>query len=51
MGEGAVGIDVENWKRVFAVVHAAFGEDDRNEVDAGGSEEWERGGLGEKLSY
>lgn len=33
--EGGVGADVEDGVGVFAVVHAAGGEDDGNEVDAG----------------
>ena len=37
MGECAVGVDVEDGKGIFAVIHAAFGEDDGYEVDAGGS--------------
>jgi transcriptional regulator len=41
VGECAVGVDVEDGERVFAVVDAAFREDDGDEVDAGGSEEWE----------
>lgn len=39
VGEGAVGGDVEDRVGVFAVLHAAFGEDDGDEVDAGGGEE------------
>ena len=39
VGEGAVGADVEDWVGVFAVLDAALGEDDGDEVDAGGGEE------------
>jgi len=44
MREGRVWIDVEDGVGVFAVVHAAGGEDDGDEVDAGVFEE--RGGAG-----
>jgi len=40
---------VENRERVFAVIHAAFGKDHGDEMDAGGSEEGERCGLCEEL--
>jgi hypothetical protein len=46
----AVGVHVEDGERVFAVVYAAFGEDDGDEVDARGSQEWERGRLGKELA-
>jgi hypothetical protein len=35
MGECAVGVDVEDREGVFAIVYAAFGENDGNEVNAG----------------
>ena len=35
MSEGGLGVYVEDGIRVFAVNHAAGGEDDRDEVDAG----------------
>jgi hypothetical protein len=49
MGECAVGIYVEDGERVFAVVDAAFGEDNGDKVDAGGSQEWEGRRLGKEL--
>lgn len=33
-------VDVEYWIRIFAVVHATGGEDDRDEVDACVFEKW-----------
>lgn len=47
--EGCGGGYVEDRDRVSAVVHAAFGEDDGDEVDAGRAEEWEGGGLRKEL--
>ena len=35
MGEGGIGVDVEDWVGVFTVVHTAGGEDDGDEMDAG----------------
>jgi len=49
MGEGAVGRNVEDGKRIFSIVDAALRENDGDKVDAGRSEEWERGGLSEEL--
>jgi hypothetical protein len=49
VGEGAEGIDVEDGEGVFTIVDAAFGEDNRDEVDAGGAEEREGGGFCEEL--
>jgi hypothetical protein len=49
VGECAVWVYVEDGERVFAVVDAAFGEDDGDEVDAGGSKEREGRRLGEEL--
>ena len=49
VGQGRVRVDVEDWVGILAVVHAARGEDDGDEVDAGIFEEWGRAGLGEKL--
>jgi hypothetical protein len=46
----AIRIYVENRERVLAVVHAAFGKDYGDEMDAGGSQEGERCGLGEELA-
>ena len=40
---------MEDGEGVFAVIHAALGEDDRYEVDAGGAEEGEGGGFCEEL--
>jgi hypothetical protein len=40
---------VEDWERVFAIVDAALGEDDRDEVNAGGAEEREGSGLCKEL--
>ena len=31
---------MEDWKRVFAVVHTAGGKDDGNEMDASVFEKW-----------
>ena len=47
--ESGVWADVKHGVRVFAVVHAAGGEDDRDEVDAGVFEEGGGGGCGEEL--
>lgn len=41
--------DVEDGDRVLTVVHAAFRQDHGDEVDARRAEQWERGGLREKL--
>jgi hypothetical protein len=49
MGEGGERIYVEDGERVFAIVDAAFGKDDGNEVDAGGAEEGKRGRFREEL--
>ena len=49
VGEGRVGVYVEDWVGVFAVVHAAIGENDGDEVDAGVFEEWSGAGAGEEL--
>lgn len=35
VGKGGVRVDVKNREGVFAIVHAASGEDDGDEVDAG----------------
>lgn len=47
--EGGVGADMKDGVGVFAVVHAAGGECDGDEVDAGVFEEGGRGGCGEEL--
>ncbi len=49
VGERGVGIDVEDWVGIFAVIHAAVGQDDGDEVDAGVFKEGGRAGAGEKL--
>lgn len=49
MGERTEWIHMEDGIRVFAIVDAALGEDDGNEVDAGGAEEREGGRFGEEL--
>lgn len=49
MREGGVGANVEDGVRVFAVVHAAGGEDYGNEVDAGVFQERGGGGFSEEL--
>ena len=43
------GREMEDGKRVFAVLDAAFGEDDGDEVDAGAGEEGNGGGVCQKL--
>jgi hypothetical protein len=50
VGECAVGVYVEDGKGVLAVVYAALGEDDGDEVDAGGAEEGQGCGFGEELA-
>lgn len=47
--EGGVGVHVEDGERVAALVHAAFGKDDADEVNAGGAEEGEGGVFCEEL--
>jgi hypothetical protein len=43
------GVYVKYGEGVFAIVHAALREDHRDEVDAGGAKQGERGGFGEEL--
>lgn len=49
MSECAVGIYMENGKRVFAVVYTTFREDDGYEVDAGRAEEGKGRGFCQEL--
>jgi hypothetical protein len=42
MRKGAVWVDMEDRERVLAIIHAAFRENDGDEMDAGGPQEWER---------
>ena len=49
VGEGGEGVDVEDGEGVLAVGDAAVGEDDGDEVDAGGAEEGERRGARQVL--
>jgi hypothetical protein len=44
-----IGVNMEYRIRVFAVVHASFGENHRYEVDAGGLEKRESSGFCEEL--
>lgn len=39
MRQCAEGVDVEDGKRVLAVIHATLRENNRDEVDAGGAQE------------
>ena len=41
--------NVENWKRVLAVLHASVREDVRDEVDAGVAQQRKSRGLGEEF--
>ena len=50
VGKGGERINVEDGEGVLAVIHAALRENDRNEVDTGGAQEWQRCGCGEELS-
>lgn len=49
VGQCAEEGDIEDGVGVFAVLDAAFGEDDGDEVDAAGREEGDRGGVCEEL--
>jgi hypothetical protein len=49
MGEGGVGVYVKDREGVFAVIHAAFAEDDAYEMNARGAEEGQGCGFGEEL--
>lgn len=47
MCKGRVGVDVEHWECVFAILHSALHEDNGEEMDAGGVKKRQGGGLGE----
>lgn len=48
VGEGRVRVDIEDRNRVFALLHTAFVQDDRDEVQTGVLQQWQARSVGQK---